>query len=142
MDAPICSDIREDWIRAPVTHEDLRARMAALQAKTMDHWLPRIDPCGIIHYRARSAAVSPAETNLLELLVRHFGELVARETLRDQLSGQPGRCTRNALDLHIMRIRRRIAPLGLVIHTAWGRGYTLSEDDEAATESIRPVADG
>ena len=114
--------------------------MAALRAKTADHCLPRVDQCGVIHYRSRSAAVSPAETELLNLLVVLFGELVPRETLRDRLSEQPGRCSRNALDLHIMRIRRRIAPLGLVIHTAWGRGYTLAVDDVEAAELTRSAA--
>ena len=33
--------------------------------------------------------------------------------------------TSNALHLHIMRLRRRIAPLGLVIKTLWNQGYQL-----------------
>lgn len=134
--APICTDIREDWIRAPITHSDLIARMQALRAKTVDHCSPRVDRGGIIHYGAQSAAVSPTEADLLELLTFNFGVLVPRETLRDRLSIQPGAASRNALDLHIMRIRRRIAPLGLVIQTAWGRGYVLTvENNDMARAS-------
>jgi DNA-binding response OmpR family regulator len=33
--------------------------------------------------------------------------------------------TRNALDVHVLRLRRRIAPLGLEIRTVRARGYLL-----------------
>lgn len=130
-DAPICSDIREDWVRAPITRDDLVARMTALRAKTAEYCVPRVDPCGILHYRSQSAAISPTETELLAPLAQRFGELVLRQELRKSLSGRANDASRNALDLHIMRIRRRIAPLGLVISTVWGRGYTLHPVSES-----------
>ena len=36
-----------------------------------------------------------------------------------------GAPTRNALDVHILRLRRRIAPLGLEVRTVRSRGYLL-----------------
>jgi DNA-binding response OmpR family regulator len=41
--------------------------------------------------------------------------------------GAPGR---NALDVHVLRLRRRLEPLGLVIRTVRSRGYVL----EAASD--------
>ena len=123
--APICSDVREDWVRAPVTDDDLRARVATLRAKAEAHRLPHVDPNGVLRFAGRSITVSRTETDLLECLVRQFGVLVTREMLRDCLPDRPGGASRNALDLHIMRVRRRIRPLGLVIRTVWGRGYLL-----------------
>jgi DNA-binding response OmpR family regulator len=41
--------------------------------------------------------------------------------------------TRNALDLHMMRIRQRIASLGLTVRTVWSRGYVLDSRMEAAS---------
>ncbi|MEJ7719654.1 MAG: helix-turn-helix domain-containing protein [Ilumatobacteraceae bacterium] len=32
---------------------------------------------------------------------------------------------RNALDVHVLRLRRRITPTGLAIRTVRGRGYLL-----------------
>jgi hypothetical protein len=123
--APITSDIREDWVRAPITDADLRARMATLRAKADAHWQPEIDPDGILRFAGRSTTVSPTETDMLECLIRQFGSLVSREALRECLPERSGGVSRNALDLHIMRLRRRIQPIGLVIRTLRGRGYLL-----------------
>ncbi|MCP2257823.1 Transcriptional regulatory protein, C terminal [Streptoalloteichus tenebrarius] len=137
--APICSDVREDWVRAPVPREDLLARMAALRAKARAHRTPRLDPSGVLGVGERSISVSPAEAQLLELLVLRFGALVPREALRARLSDGDRTATRNALDLHIKRLRRRIAPLGLVICTAWGRGYLLEFDAGEPTSAAPDV---
>lgn len=137
--APICSDVREDWVRAPVTDDDLRARIAALRAKAEAHRLPQVDPHGLLRFGGRSTTVSRTETDLLECLVRQFGTLVPRATLRECLPDRPGGVSRNALDLHIMRVRRRIKPLGLVIRTVWGRGYVLEPvDGQPAAGTSRP----
>lgn len=140
-DAPICADLREDWIRAPITHSDLMARMAMLRARTLEHCFPWVDRGGIIRCGPRSIAVSPTEAELLELLTVNFGTVVPRESLQDQLSIEAGAASRNALDLHIMRIRRRIAAMGLVIETAWGRGYVLTTENRGGPE-VSPAAVG
>jgi DNA-binding winged helix-turn-helix (wHTH) protein len=131
--APISSDVREDWVRAPVTDDDLRARVATLRAKAGAYLLPQVDPNGVLRFSGRSITLSPSETDLLECLVRRFGLLVTREALRDCLPDRPGGASRNALDLHIMRLRRRIRPLGLAIRTVWGRGYLLDSADTRST---------
>lgn len=128
--APVSPDVREDWVRAPVSDDDLRARVASLRAKAEAHRLPQVDPNGVLRYAGRSITVSRTETDLLECLVRQFGVLVTRETLRECLPDRPGGASRNALDLHIMRVRRRIRSLGLVIRTVWGRGYLLEAADQ------------
>jgi DNA-binding winged helix-turn-helix (wHTH) protein len=137
--APVSADVREDWVRAPVSDDDLKARVASLRAKAEAHRLPHVDPNGVLRYAGRSITVSRTETDLLECLVRQFGVLVTREMLRECLPDRPGGASRNALDLHIMRVRRRIRPLGLVIRTVWGRGYLLEAADQPATpEHERP----
>ncbi|THA30380.1 response regulator transcription factor [Streptomyces sp. A1277] len=124
--APICSDAREDWARAPISNEDLRARVTALRAKSYPFTVPTVDASGALKYRDRVVAVSPVETALLDSLTGSFQALVCREELLDRLGERQACISRNALDLHIMRIRRRIQPLGLVLQTAWGRGYILA----------------
>ena len=42
-----------------------------------------------------------------------------------------GAPTRNALDVHVLRLRRRLAPLGLEIRTVRSRGYLLQESRSA-----------
>ena len=43
--------------------------------------------------------------------------------------GAPGR---NALDVHVLRLRRRLAPLGLAIRTVRSRGYLLEHANGSA----------
>jgi hypothetical protein len=111
--APVCTDICEDWVRAPITDADLRVRVATLQAKAEAYRLPQVDPYGILRFADRSITVSPSETDLLECLIRQFGVVVPRPTLQECLPDRPGGASRNALDLHIMR----------------GRGYLLETED-------------
>lgn len=136
--APVCSDVREDWVRAPITDDDLRVRIATLRAKAEAHRLPQVHPHGVVRYGGQTITVSRTETDLLECLVRQFGLPVPRETLQECLPERPGGSSRNALDLHIMRLRKRITPLGLSIRTVWGLGYLL----EAAGASSAGSASG
>lgn len=125
VDAPVLTHAREDWIRAPAPREDFAARVAALQALAGGQAQPVLDVDGVLHFRGRSALVPPSETYLLRPLTERFGSIVAREELLAGFGGQRTRVSRNALDLRIMRIRRRVASLGLAVRTAWGRGYLM-----------------
>ena len=66
-------------------------------------------------------------------LLDRFGAVVSREQLAKTgwPRGAPGR---NALDVHMLRLRRRIAPVGLAIKTVRSRGYLLEADSEAAAD--------
>jgi DNA-binding response OmpR family regulator len=64
--------------------------------------------------------------------VSRLGTVVRREELASAgwPEGAPGR---NALDVHVLRIRRRVAPLGLAIRTVRSRGYLLETASPAAS---------
>jgi DNA-binding response OmpR family regulator len=128
--APICTDSREDWIRAPIVRDDFNARLTSLRAKA-NNFRPHIDENRFLHFENGAVPLSPAEAELLDLLVRDFGSLVHRSALEECASAPDGARTRNTLDLRFMRIRRRIAPLGLVLHTDRGRGYVLEQAETA-----------
>jgi DNA-binding response OmpR family regulator len=121
---PELADCLEDWIRLPADDRDVRARVAilSLRAET-DHPAPRVDD-GLLRHRQRWVALSPVEGALAATLVERFGAVVGRDTLarRAWPNGVP---TRNALDVHVLRLRRRIAPLGLEIRTVRSRGYLM-----------------
>jgi DNA-binding response OmpR family regulator len=123
---PICLDAREDWVRAPISTHDLDARLDGLRARADQDRAPRLDESGMLHFRGMSVPISATQTDLLRLFVSRFGEAVARAALRARLHTGEGRSgTRNSLDLHIMRLRRRIESVGLAIRTVWGYGYLL-----------------
>lgn len=129
---PVCADVREDWIRVPATRKDVEARIDTLRARARLDCVPHLESDGILRLAGRSVVVSPSESALLEVLVPEFGTVVTREALRSRLSAQDKEASRNALDLHIKRLRRRIRPLGMTIRTAWGQGYVLETEQYLA----------
>ena len=129
--APEPVDSLEDWIRLPAREDELEVRVATLA--TRERVLtahPTVDADGLIWYRGQWIALSPIEHALVAALVDRFGAVVSHETLvwRAWTGRQP---TCNALYVHMRRVRRRIAVLGLEVRTVWGLGYLLQSADGA-----------
>lgn len=123
---PPMVDCLEDWIRVPAAEDEVRARVSALSIRRAahDHDAPGMDGDGVLRYRGRWVSLPPLETRMTEVLLSRFGAVVARDALAR--AGWPGGMTgRNALDVHVLRLRRRIDPLGLAIRTVRSRGYLL-----------------
>jgi DNA-binding response OmpR family regulator len=122
---PAVVDPLEDWVRLPAEHLEIEARLETLRARrgpTSD--APAVDGDGLLHYGDRWVALSPVEQALAAALTERFGAVVGRDTLSRR--AWPGRApTRNALDVHILRFRRRVAPLELELRTVRARGYLL-----------------
>lgn len=130
-------DCLEDWIRVPAPELDMRSRIAALEARAARHSpsVPTVDTDGVLRFAASWVSLPPVEARLTRALVERFGAVVGRETLAR--SGWPeGTAGRNALDVHVLRLRRRISPVGLVIKTVRSRGYLLeaAAAEQAASE--------
>ena len=122
---PTVSDCLEDWIRIPAPEEDVRARVdALLRRQAHEHAPPGIDEDGVLRFRGRWVSLPPLEARLTASLLQRFGAVVGRDTLIRNVwpGGSPGR---NALDVHVLRLRRRIAPLELAVRTVRSRGYLL-----------------
>lgn len=127
-DAPVCADPTEDWIRAPAPRGDVEARIQALTQRVYGRTVPTVDSTGILYFGTESVAISDTQMGIMEQLVAHYGEVVYRAELERQVVKVAGKISRNALDLQIMRLRRRIATVGLSLQTVWGRGYILEAD--------------
>ena len=127
---PSSVDPLEDWIRLPAAEEDLRARVATLAARGGTTFaVPSVDGDGLLRFRGQWVTLSPVERSLAAALVDRFGAVVGRDTLvRRAWPG--GSTTRNALDVHMLRLRRRIGELGLEVRTVRARGYLLQAADE------------
>lgn len=128
-DPPLCTDVCEDWVRTPVSRDDLRARIRALHARTAGQPAPLLDLDGVLHFAGGRVALTKTETDVLRPLADHCGHLVTRQELLAHLATGCDGVSRNALDLRVMRLRHRIAGLGLGIRTVWGRGYLLEPLD-------------
>ena len=123
---PPPADCLEDWIRVPAADVDVKRRLEDLGARAAHHILeiPEIDGDGVLRFGNSWASLSPVDARLAGALVERFGAVVSRTVLGK--AGWPGGApARNALDVHMLRLRRRVEPVGLVIRTVRSRGYLL-----------------
>ena len=131
---PPPDDCLEDWLRVPASDDDIAARSAALEARRRLHGVaaPTLDEDGVLRHGAAWVPLPPVESRLTAALLDRMGAVVSREALARAgwPEGAPGR---NALDVHVLRLRRRLAPLGLVIRTIRARGYLLESDSGQMT---------
>ena len=135
--APDASDCLEDWIRLPASQDDIDARCRALSSRAVVHGshIPGLDPDGVLRVGSEWVSLPPLEARLMSALLDRFGAVVSRDNLSRNgwPTGAPGR---NALDVHMLRLRRRIAPLGLAIRTVRSRGYLLEAGE---FEMVQPA---
>ena len=135
---PESPDCLEDWIRLPAPESDVRARIDGLRTRSRAHLrtVPEIDGHGLLRFGSGWVSLPPVEARLADALVVRFGAVVGRDTLRRAVwpGSTPGR---NVLDVHVLRLRRRLAPLGLAIRTVRSRGYMLER--AAPPDGMVPV---
>ena len=123
-DPPHPNDELEDWVRLPADERDVRARAATLSGRAFARERPQLDVDGLLRFRSSWVALSPVESGLARPLVDRFGVVVTRESVsRSAWPGGPP--TRNALDVHMLRLRRRTEAIGLEVRTVRARGYLL-----------------
>lgn len=127
---PDCTDPLEDWIRMPADDRDVRARLRALVERSGIE-RPQLDDDGLLWFRGRWVSLSPVERALVEALLERYGAVTGRDALRKR-AWPDGLPSRNALDVHMVRLRRRIAELSLEIRTVRSRGYLLQAVDPPA----------
>ena len=123
---PRTADEFEDWVRVPADEVDLHARVENLSRKVQSRTVvtPQLDDDGVLRAGPGWVPLPPVEARLTSALLDRYRSVVSRDTLARAgwPHGAPGR---NALDVHVLRLRRRIAPLGLAIRTVRSRGYLL-----------------
>lgn len=125
-EAPESSDLLEDWVRLPVADSDVRARVEGLKRRVflLLPPAPTLDDTGTIHYLANRVSLPELQARLIEPLIDAFGTVVPREALIES-AWPSGDARRNTLDVHMMRLRKRLESVGLEIRTVRSRGYLL-----------------
>ncbi|MFL6205480.1 MAG: winged helix-turn-helix domain-containing protein [Acidimicrobiales bacterium] len=124
-------DDLEDWIRMPAADGDLHARVESLRRRSQAQVEPgpALDDDGVLRLGGQWVSLPPVEARLTAALLDRFGAVVSRDALARAgwPAGAPGR---NALDVHMLRLRRRVSPLALAIRTVRSRGYLLERVSE------------
>lgn len=130
----------DDYLPKPFAFSELLARIEALQRRggaasqavetslgcadlTMDLLTRRVERA------AQRVELQPREFRLLEVLLRHRGQVVTRTMMLEEVWDYHFDPGTNVIDVHISRLRKKIdegsdRPL---LHTVRGVGYMLSE---------------
>jgi two-component system OmpR family response regulator len=138
---PAVDDCLEDWIRVPADEAELAQRVATLRARANVHGVdgdPALDEDGVLRLGPLWVSLPPVEARLTAALLERVGAVVSREALARAgwPAGAPGR---NALDVHVLRLRRRLEVVGLAIRTVRSRGYLLERASDFRQASVNPA---
>jgi Transcriptional regulatory protein, C terminal len=134
-DPPAVWDPLEDWVRAGVDTVEAYVRRERLRRRHAARAPAVLDDDGLVRRGSRWVALSPRERCLASTLLARPGTLVGRAALlaavcpdvdvRAEVEGD----RRRLLDTLVRRVRLRIAPLGMTIHTVRGQGFVLEMGD-------------
>jgi two-component system OmpR family response regulator/two-component system copper resistance phosphate regulon response regulator CusR len=125
----------DDYIVKPFAFPELMARLEAVCRRTVDR-PPAVMEAGDIRLDLTTRRVqkgeteidlTPTEFSILELLMRHAGQVVTRKMLCEHLWETDWEGTTNVIEVHINRIRKKLDRDGSAstIQTVRGRGYAL-----------------
>ncbi len=73
---------------------------------------------------------SVRELAILEGLMQRVGQVVLKKRLVHQLGDWEGEIGSNAIEVYIHRLRKKLSPHGINIHTIHGLGYLLEAQNE------------
>ena len=126
---PASADLLEDWVRSPADPEELAFRRATLAERARRRSgpvvLPVLDDDGILRLGEDWLALSPLETRIVGRLLRDAGAVVRRDELAAAAWPDGPPSDPRALDVRVKVLRKRLALLGLRIHTVAQRGHLL-----------------
>jgi DNA-binding response OmpR family regulator len=126
----------DDYLVKPFAHEEVTARLNVLLRRRGQAAGETLELANLIFdTRHRQVEVDGAnqvlsaqELDLLEILLRRSGRVVAKARLDDQLFGLSAEVSPNALEVAVYRLRKRLqrARAAVEIHTVRGVGYMLA----------------
>lgn len=125
----------DDYIVKPFAFAELLARVLAVCRRTADRPPATLATSDLsldlttrrVSRAGREIDLTPTEFSLLEMLLRHAGQVVTRRMLCEHLWEADWEGTTNVIEVHINRLRKKIDVPGLepLIQTVRGRGYAI-----------------
>ncbi|MEX0317589.1 MAG: response regulator transcription factor [Ruegeria sp.] len=123
----------DDYLVKPFEMDELEARIRALsRRKSLDYGA--VERIGGLEFDRNMREVSAEgvaldvprrELAVLECLLDRRGRIVSKAQLTDHVYGVGADVDDTAVEPHVSRLRKRLAPHGIAIKTARGLGYML-----------------
>lgn len=129
----------DDYLVKPFAFSELHARIRALARRGRIEETPKLRCCDIemdrvTHSVTRAGQpieLTQKEFELLEMLLKHKGQVVSRELLAQALWQTRSRAVPldNVIDVHVARLRAKIDPPSMphLIRTIRGVGFSIQE---------------
>jgi DNA-binding response OmpR family regulator len=125
----------DDYVVKPVALAELAARIRAVARRAAGVASGRlqvgplvIDPASReVAYAGAPVELQPREFALLHALALRAGQVLTRQQLETQLYEWDDALDSNAIEVHVHRLRRKLAPE--LIRTVRGVGYMLAAED-------------
>jgi two-component system OmpR family response regulator len=124
----------DDYLVKPFAFPELLARLQAVRRRAVDR-PPAVMTAGDLTLDLTTRRVlhdgdevdlTPTEFSILELLMRHAGQVVTRRMLCEHLWAADWEGTTNVIEVHINRLRKKLdSGESSLIQTVRGRGYAL-----------------
>ena len=126
----------DDYLRKPFEPEELEARVRALGRRRGGDPTPQLvvgaltinRSTGMADIAGRSLDLRRRELAVLDALATRAGQVVPRELLIGEVFGFDEPMGGNAIEVHVTRLRGKLAPDGPGIRTVRGVGYMLDAD--------------
>lgn len=124
----------DDYLAKPFDIQELEARLRSLLRRASGKTNPVLS-CGNLQYDSNSKqfssngamlALTPREHAVLEALMRQCGKTVSKKNLADNLFTLEDMVSAKALEIYIVRLRKKLEHTGAQIITLRGLGYMLS----------------
>ena len=80
----------------------------------------------VVTVESRPVDLTPKEFDMLVVLVRHRGRAFARDYLIEKVWGFEANGFDRTVDTHVLRLRKKLGPVGDRIETVWGVGYRFA----------------
>lgn len=138
----------DDYLTKPFSMRELLARVHAMLRRVelvrqmvsadqqeggepLTYGALRVDPAArIVTLEGAPVDISATEFSLLSLLLRHPGRAFSRAYLLEAVWDANYIGGDRSVDNAILRLRKKLGPLGERIETVWGVGYRLRADAE------------
>jgi len=129
----------DDYLLKPFAMEELVARLRALLRRPGGALGVVIEAGNLsfdttareVRVKGKPIAISRRELDVLEHLMRRFGRVVPKNVLEDKIYGFDEEVSSNSVEVHVSRLRKRLAGTEseFKVHTIRGVGYLLSDHD-------------